>query len=120
MKGLTLTGKRKSSIDILKKVLFNIVDYNPTIILDESNDLNFMCYLYISYKVEYDLIDIIRILINHCSSFKLEIDDDMYYDNTTSPYYMVTEYYKWDGKDLKKCYKDYFGSTCEIVNYLLK
>ena len=119
MKGFTLIGKRETSIDFLKKVLYNLLDYEPTIISDESDNLRFKCHFYFNSNDDYNLIDIIRVLKDYCSSFKLEIDDDMYYDNTTSPYYIVTEYYKWDGKDLKHCFRDYFGSRCENVNYLL-
>lgn len=121
MKGFTVIGKRKTSTDSLKKSLYNLLDYEPTIISDESNDLNFKCHFYINPKNGYNLIDFIYILKYHCSEFKLEIDDDMYYESiSSSPYFNVTEYYYWDGKDLKKCYKDYFGSTCVFVNYLIK
>ncbi len=121
MKGFTVTGKRKTSIDSFKKGLYKLVDYEPTIISDESNDLKFKCHFYIKPKDDNYLIEIIHTLKNHCSYFKLEIDDDMYYESiSSSPYFNVTEYYKWNGKDLKKCYRDYFGSRCEVVNYLLE
>ena len=119
MKGFTVIGKRKTSTDSLKKSLYKLLDYEPTIISDESNVLKFKCHFYIKPKDDHYLIDIIHTLKNHCSDFKLEIDD-VYFDNTSSPYYMVTEYYSWDGKDLKRCFRDYFGSTCEVVNYLLE
>ena len=122
MKGITITGKYKTSINELKNALSNLMNYEPTIVFNGSNDPSFKCYTSIDPRDGYNEIDIIRILVKHCTNFKLEFNEDSYIGGsyTCDPYFIISTYYTWDGKNLKRCYKDYFGSTCENVNYLLK
>lgn len=115
MKTLTINGKLKTSIDDFKKALFQLINYEPT--LDSTNDLQFKCYIGINSNDDYDVIDVVRFLVKHCSNFKMEIDENGYYES--DPYFIRSIYYRWDGKNLKKCFKDYFGSLCEDVNFLL-
>lgn len=116
MKILTINGKLKTSIDEFKKALFQLVNYEPTL---DVNDLKFKCYIGIDSNDDYDIIDVIRMLVKHCSNFKMEIDENGYYERSSSPYFIYSLYYSWDGKILKRCFKDYFGSLCEDVNFLL-
>ena len=117
MKILTINGKLKSSIDDFKKVLFQLINYEPT--LDITNDLKIKCYIGIDSNDDYDIIDVIRVLVKHCSNFKMEVDENNYYENDCSPYFIRSIYYRWDGKNLKRCFKDYFGTLSEDVNFLL-
>ena len=114
---LTINGKLKSSINDFKKAFFQLINYEPT--LDSTNDLEFKCYIGIDSKDDYDVIDVVRFLVKHCSNFKLGIDETSYYESDRSPYFIRSIYYRWDGKNLKRCFKDYFGSLCEDVNFLL-
>ena len=121
MKSITITGKLKTSINELKNALSNLLNYEPTIVFNGTNDLNFKFYTSIDSRDGYNEIDIIRILVKHCSNFKLEFNENSYIGGlyTSDPYFIIHRYYTWDGKNLKKCIRDYFGPLCEDVNYLL-
>ena len=117
MRILTINGKLKSSIDDFKKSLFQLIKYEPT--LESTDDLKIKCYIGIDSNDDYNIIDVIRILVKHYSNFKMEVDENIYYESDCSPYFIKSIYYSWDGKNLKRCFTDYFGSMCENVNYLL-
>lgn len=119
MKILTINGKLKLKffIDYFKNALIQLINYEPT--LENINGLKFKCYVGIDSNDDYDIIDVIRILVKYCSNFKLEVDENGYYERDCSPYFIKSIYYSWDGKNLKICFKDYFGSLCEDVNFLL-
>ena len=121
MKSITITGKLNTSIDELKNELFQLMDYEPSIFYDGTNDLNFKFYTSIDSRGGYNEIDIIRILVKHCSNFKLEFNENSYIGGlySSSPYFIIHTYYTWDGKKLKRCFRDYFGPLCEDVNFLL-
>ena len=109
MKYLTIEGMRKTSINNLKKAFLQLLDYEPKI---TTNGSCFKCFI-IVYSDVYDVFDVIRILVEHCSIFKVVVEEEVDYES------FLSVYYYWDGKNLIRCYKDYFGSSCENVNFLL-
>ena len=114
---LKVYGKLKSSIDDFKKALSKLISYTPS--LDTTNDLDFKCNIVIDSIADYDVIDVVRFLVKHCSNFEIGVDETNYYEIDRSSYSKRSIYYHWDGKNLMKCYRDYFGSSCEDVNFLL-
>ena len=114
MTNLIIIGKLKSSIDDFKKALSKLISYVPT--LYTTNDLEFKCYIIIDSIADFDVIDVVRFLTKHCSNFVMEVDER----DCSSYFKRSIYYYRWDGKNLKKCFKDYFGSLCEDVNFLLE
>ena len=118
MKHLTITGKIKTSVEDLKNSLYQKMNYEPTIINDSTNNLNFKGYISISSNDDYTVNDILSILVKHCMKFKLEVDENDYYDSRyTSPYFIKSTYFTRDGKNLNQRFKDFFGTTDEIVNW---
>ncbi|MEM1973934.1 MAG: hypothetical protein QXN68_03995 [Thermoplasmata archaeon] len=110
MKYLTIEGKQKTSINELKNELLQLMNYEPEI---STNGSNFKCFIIVYLEDDYNTFDVIRILVKHCSNFKVVVDEEVEYES------FLSVYYYWDGKNLIRCYKDYFGSSCENVNFLL-
>ena len=116
MEYLTIEGKLKTSINDLKNALYQLLDYEPTI---TTNDYIFKCFIII-YSNSYNTVDILRILVKHCSKFRVVVEEEVDYESgLSSPNSFLPVYYYWNGKNLKGCYKDYFGSYYENVNFLL-
>lgn len=117
MKYLTIEGKSKTSINDLKNAFLQLMNYEPEI---STNGSNFKCFIIVYSEDEYNVFDVIRVLVKHCSNFKVVVDEEIDYESYfIFPYSFFTVYYNWDGKNLKRCYKDYFGFSCEDVNFLL-
>lgn len=110
MKYLTIEGKQKTSINELKNEFLQLMNYEPEI---STNGSNFKCFIIVYSEDNYNAFDVIRILVKHCSNFKVVVDEEVEYES------FLSVYYYWDGKNLIRCYKDYFGSSCENVNFLL-
>lgn len=113
--------KRKTSLETLKNDLYDILEYEPRLNIDIENSLNGI--ISIDSKDKYTEYDILRILCNHCSYFKVEIDEVDYYESRfSSQYFIITSYYEWNGKNLVKRYRDFFGPTYqkEDYNWILK
>lgn len=110
MKYLTIEGKRKTSINELKNEFLQLMNYEPVI---STNGSNFKCFIIVYSEDDYNAFDVIRILVKHCSNFKVVVDEEVEYES------FLSVYYYWDGKNLIRCYRDYFGSSCENVNFLL-
>ena len=116
MEYLTIEGKLKTSINELKNAIYQLLNYEPAI---TTNNNIFECFIII-YSNVYNVIDILRILVKHCSNFRVVVEEEVDYESSLlSPDSFLSVYYTWDGKNLKSYYKDYFGSSYENVNFLL-
>ena len=117
MKYLTIEGKHKTSINDLKNAFFQLMNYEPVI---STNGSDFNCFIILYLENDYNVFDVIRILVKHCSSFRAVVEEEVDYESgLSSPNSFLSVYYYWDGKNLKGCYMDYFGSYYENVNFLL-
>ena len=103
--------KDKTSIEELKNALHKVLNYEPSRMkVDDYNNLK--GYIGIGSGDNYTENDILRILARHCTNFKVEVDDDGYYDKS-----FFSSYFIWDGKNLIQRVKDMFGTTDEVEDW---
>lgn len=116
MKYLIIEGNLKTSVNDLENALFELLNYEPAIV---SNGKYFKSFIFVYSENDFQefkfTIDIIRILIKNCASFKVVVEEEI--GSLSSSTFSV--YYYWDGKDLERCYKYQFSSPLENINFLL-
>lgn len=111
---LTFEGKLKgkTSIEELKNALYQKIKYEPRVSTDGTSEFNIKGYISVGSGDNYTENDILRILVKYCSNFKVEVDEDDYYDRSFFSLYFI-----WDGKNLIQRCKDMFGTTDEVEDW---
>ena len=93
------------------------MNYEPEI---STNGFDFNCFIIFYSENDYNVFDVIRVLVKHCFNFRAVVEEEVDYESClSSPNSFLSVYYYWDGKNLKGCYMDYFSSYYENVNFLL-
>ena len=102
--------KQTSSIEKLKDDLRQLVKYEPRLTIDDN--LNIKGYIAIGSGDDFTEIDILRIMVNHCLNFKIEVDEDDYYDRE-----FLYSYFTWDGINLLEQYKYMTSTIIQVENW---
>ena len=117
MKYLIIEGNLKTSVNDLENALFELLNYEPAMV---ANGSNFKCFIFVYSENDFKefkfTIDTIRILVNHCSNFKVVVEEEI--SSLSSSNFSV--YYYWDGNNLERCYKYQFSSPIENINFLIE
>lgn len=108
---LEIKGKLKTSIEELKNVLQEKMNYEPRINLDDTNELNIKGYIGIGSSDRFDENDILRILTKHCSEFIVNAEEDDF-DRS----HLFSDFI-WDGNHLVQHYKTKWGTIDEVEDW---
>lgn len=102
--------KETTSIEKLKNDLCQLLKYEPRLSIDDN--LNIKGYIAIGSGDNFTESDILKIMVNHCTNFKIEIDEDDFFNRE-----FFYSYFTWDGINLIEHYKNMFGTIDEIENW---
>lgn len=102
--------KQTTSIEKLKNDLRQLLKYEPRLTIDDN--LNIKGYISIGSGDNFTESDILKIMVNHCLNFKIEIDEDDFYDREFS-----YSYFTWDGTNLIEHYRNMFSTVNEVENW---